>query len=194
METVSKNGLLTSTYSYDPNGNRLNRATITGLTTYTYDDQDRLVTLNSELGIQNFVYSANGELQSRSKNAEVTVYQYDVLGNLRHVGLSDGTQIDYVIDGQNRRVGKKVNGVLVQGWLYGSQLNPVAELDGNNNLSFDICLCQPGQCAGLPGEERRQLQDLVGSSWKPATGHRGNNRRRRPANGLRRVRQGGERH
>jgi len=48
--------------------------------------------------------------------------------------LPDGTQIDYVIDGRNRRVGKKVNGVLTQGFLYGSQLNPVAELDGSGNI------------------------------------------------------------
>ncbi len=42
--------------------------------------------------------------------------------------------IDYVIDGQNRRVGKKVDGVLTQGFLYKDQLNPVAELDGNNQV------------------------------------------------------------
>jgi RHS repeat-associated protein len=42
--------------------------------------------------------------------------------------------IEYVIDGRNRRVGKKVNGTLVQGFLYGNQLEPVAELDGSGNL------------------------------------------------------------
>ncbi len=44
--------------------------------------------------------------------------------------LPDGTRIDYVIDGLNRRIGKKVNGSLVQGFLYRDQLKPVAELDG----------------------------------------------------------------
>jgi RHS repeat-associated protein len=33
--------------------------------------------------------------------------------------------------GQNRRVGRKVNGTLVQGWLYQDQLRPVAQLDGS---------------------------------------------------------------
>jgi len=42
--------------------------------------------------------------------------------------------IEYVIDGRNQRVGKKVNGALVQGFLYGDQLEPVAELDGSGNL------------------------------------------------------------
>ncbi len=59
---------------------------------------------------------------------------YDALGNLTHVTLPDGRQIEYVIDGQNRRIGKKVNGTLVQGWLYQDQLNPVAELDGAGNV------------------------------------------------------------
>ena len=48
--------------------------------------------------------------------------------------MPDTTQIEYVIDGQNRRVGKKVNGTLVQGFLYKDQLNPIAELDGAGNI------------------------------------------------------------
>jgi len=48
--------------------------------------------------------------------------------------LPDGRVVGYVVDGQDRRVGKKVDGVLVQGFLYQDQLNPVAELDGSNNV------------------------------------------------------------
>ncbi len=40
----------------------------------------------------------------------------------------------HLIDGQNRRIGKKVNGVLVQAFLYSSQLRPAAELDGAGNV------------------------------------------------------------
>jgi RHS repeat-associated protein len=56
------------------------------------------------------------------------------LGNLLAVTLPDGTNIDYVIDGQNRRIGRRVNGTLERGWLYGDGLNPIAELDGNNDV------------------------------------------------------------
>jgi RHS repeat-associated protein len=42
--------------------------------------------------------------------------------------------IQYLVDGQNRRVGKKLNGVLVQGFLYQGQLTPIAELDGTNTV------------------------------------------------------------
>jgi YD repeat-containing protein len=59
-----------------------------------------------------------------------STFAYDALGNLLSATLPDGTQIDYVIDGQSRRVGKKINGTLVQGFLYQNQFNPVAELDG----------------------------------------------------------------
>jgi YD repeat-containing protein len=62
------------------------------------------------------------------------IYTYDVLGNLTRVVLPDSTQIDYVVDGANRRIGNKVNGALVQGFLYGDALNPVAELDSSNNV------------------------------------------------------------
>ena len=44
-----------------------------------------------------------------------------------HAGLPDGTPVDYLIDGQSRRVGKKVNGTPVQGFLYQGQLRPLAE-------------------------------------------------------------------
>src|SRR5207244_11282437 len=40
----------------------------------------------------------------------------------------------YVIDGNNRRIGKKVDGTLVQGFLYQNGLNPIAELNGSNNI------------------------------------------------------------
>ena len=32
-----------------------------------------------------------------------------------------------LIDGRNRRIGKKVNGILIKGFLYQSQLRPAAE-------------------------------------------------------------------
>jgi RHS repeat-associated protein len=68
-------------------------------------------------------------------DSEITEYQYDELGNLLSVQKPDGTVIDYVIDGANRRIGKKVNGSLTKGWLYQSQLNPVAELDSAGNVT-----------------------------------------------------------
>ena len=57
-----------------------------------------------------------------------------MLGNLKSVVGPTGFTIEYLVDGQNRRIGKKVNGTLTQGFLYQNQLNPVAELDGAGNV------------------------------------------------------------
>ena len=39
-----------------------------------------------------------------------------------------------MIDGQNRRIGRKVDGTLEKAWLYKDVLSPVAELDGAGNV------------------------------------------------------------
>jgi RHS repeat-associated protein len=130
LSTVARNGVTQSTYTYDDNGNRLSKITSGGTETGTYDDQDRLLTY----GGSTYTYTANGELTSKTTGTSTTTYQYDVLGNLKYVTLPDGTAIDYLVDGQNRRIGKKVNGTLVQGFLYQDQLKPIAELDGNNTV------------------------------------------------------------
>jgi RHS repeat-associated protein len=96
----------------------------------TYDEQDRLLTY----GDAAYSYTANGELTQKTENGVDTHYTYDVLGNLMQVRLPGDVTVDYVIDGRNRRVGKKVNGELVQVFLYKDQFNPVAELDGDNNV------------------------------------------------------------
>lgn len=50
------------------------------------------------------------------------------------VTLTTGTRIDYLVDGAGRRIGKKVNGTLLQGFLYGAESSPVAKLDGQGNV------------------------------------------------------------
>lgn len=112
------------------NSNRVAKTGISGNIIASYDDQDRLLSYGST----SYAYTDNGELKSKTFNGQTTNYVYDVPGNLRSVSLPSGTAIDYVIDGQNRRVGKKVNGILTQAWLYQNQLSPVAELDGSGSV------------------------------------------------------------
>lgn len=135
LETVRQNGALTATYTYDANGNRLTGPS--GTTTYASDDQDRLVTSNGPVETS-YVYTPNGELQSKTTGDDVTLYHYDGVGNLVRVTLPAGMQIDYVIDGLDRRVGKRVNGALVKGLLYEADdaqgIRPAAELAGNGTL------------------------------------------------------------
>ncbi|MBT3053448.1 MAG: hypothetical protein KME69_01095 [Candidatus Thiodiazotropha sp. (ex Codakia orbicularis)] len=127
LETVSEDDIETALYEYDSNGNRTH---IDGNLVATYDEQDRLLTYSDAA----YSYTANGELTQKTENGVTTHYSYDVLGNLMQVRLPGDVVVDYIIDGSNRRIGKKVNGELVQGFLYKDQLNPIAELDGNNNI------------------------------------------------------------
>jgi hypothetical protein len=77
----------------------------------TYDNQDRL----SHYGSLAYLYTSNGDLSATVWGSDTTRYFYDLLGNLLSVQMPGGPLIEYLIDGKNRRVGKKVNGTLVQG-------------------------------------------------------------------------------
>ena len=71
-----------------------------------------------------------------------------------------------MIDGRNRRVGKKINGVLTQGFLYQDQLNPIAELDGSGNIKTRFVY---GSRSNTPdymikgGQTYRIISDHLGS-------------------------------
>ncbi len=123
---VTENGTTTAGYTYDANGNRL---TGPGGASGSYDNQDRLLSY----GGNTYTYTPDGDLLTKTSGGQTTT-NYDVLGNLMGVTLPDNTKITYIVDGQNRRVGKGVNGVLQRGWLYEDTLNPVAELDGSGNI------------------------------------------------------------
>ncbi|MDJ0764314.1 MAG: RHS repeat-associated core domain-containing protein [Myxococcota bacterium] len=136
---VYEDGQLVSRYDYDDNGNRLGHEDYRGgastVSNGAFDEQDRMTSYgNATDGYASYTYSANGELETKSLNSDNTIYDYDVLGNLRQVALPDGTTISYIIDGENRRVGKVVNGILEKGFLYKDALNPIAELDQNNQV------------------------------------------------------------
>ncbi len=131
LTDVKKDGALVGHYEYDSNGNRTSYSGVNGSVGSTqYDAQDRLI----KYGNNSYQYSANGELQSKTNSSGTTRYEYDVLGNLKSVTLADGTRLEYVVDGAGRRIGKKVNGALIQGFLYQDDLKPVVELDGSNNV------------------------------------------------------------
>jgi RHS repeat-associated protein len=165
LETVTTDGSSTVTYTYDANGNRLSRSTSGGgLETGTYDDQDRLLTYDGAV----YTYTANGELATKTEGNAVTTYAYDALGNLRQVTLPDVTQLGYVIDPENRRVGKTVNGTLVQGFLYEDQLRIAAELDG---AGIVVSRFVYGTRVNVPeyvvksGNTYRIVTDHLGSPW-----------------------------
>jgi RHS repeat-associated protein len=131
LADVTEDGASVSHYGYDVNGNRTSAVAGAVTVSGTYDAQDRIVSY----GATSYTHSANGERTSAVLGGLTTAYTYDALGNLLHVGLPNGTNIDYLVDGQNHRVGKKVNGTLVEGYLYRDALHPVAKVDGAGNVT-----------------------------------------------------------
>ena len=156
---VRRNGVVLATYTYDHNGNCTH---FNGALIATYDEQDRLLTY----GTASYAYTENGELKSRTDGGVTIGYDYDELGNLLKATLSGDLVVDYLVDGWNRRIGKKLNGALIQGFLYQDQLNPVAELDGSGNIiARFIYADKPNVPAYMVKDEKtyRILSDHLGS-------------------------------
>jgi RHS repeat-associated protein len=127
LQQVTKGGVVVGSWTYDGNGNRLSD----GTTAAAYDAQDR----QQSFGAVTFVHDANGNRLSRTEGASVTHYSFDGMGGLQSVTLPDGTLLEYVLDGLQRRVAKKRNGVVERRWLYDGQIRVVAEVDGAGNVS-----------------------------------------------------------
>ena len=139
LAAVNENGASLSSYTYDSNSNRLTATTSSGTVTGTYDAQDRMLTY----GTASFTYTANGELASQVAGSQTTSYKYDVLGNLIAVSLPSGNKITYIVDAENHRVGKQLNGVLQNGFLYdGSRL--LAQLNGGNAIVSQFIYASQG--------------------------------------------------
>ncbi|RYE35963.1 MAG: RHS repeat-associated core domain-containing protein, partial [Sphingobacteriales bacterium] len=117
----------TKTYSYSDNGNR---STLGGAE--TYDVQDRLVS-NSEW---NYTYNKNGYLSRKDHvtNGSWITYTYDALGNLLVVQYSNGTKVDYLVDGSDRRVRRRLNNSFNAAYIYRDSLRPVAQLNSNGTI------------------------------------------------------------
>jgi RHS repeat-associated protein len=121
-------GVAVASYEYDGNGNRTRITDSRGSSVGQYDQNDQL----NQMGNVNFLYTGRGILAARIQGTDTTRYRYDALGNLREVTRADGRRVTYIVDAKGRRIGKQVDGVLVQGFLYQTQVAPVAELDANN--------------------------------------------------------------
>ena len=113
LTQVTRNGVASESYVYDANGNRTS-ATSGGTTaTATYDNQDRLLTF----GPAAYTYSPSGNLATRSAPSGNSSYSYDARGNLVGATLPGGIAVTYLLDGLDRRLGKRVNGTATMQFL-----------------------------------------------------------------------------
>lgn len=155
-------------YAYGANSNRDTAWVLGGPVRYAgYDAQDR----QTSDGSATFTYTGAGERRRRIDGAASQTTTYDALGNLRAVDLPGGTTITYVVDGRNRRVGRKVNGTWTHRWLYQNALSVVAELDGSGVLKKRFVYASRGHVpdvmvvknASGPDDVYRLITDHLGS-------------------------------
>ena len=162
LREVKQDGAVATVYEYDDNGNRKRVTTTAGVVEAGTDAQDRLVSY----GDATYGYTPAGELEYRAVGSDTTRYKYDALGNLLEVVLPGGSRVEYVVDAENRRVGRKVDGRMVQGFLWEGALRPVAELDSAGAV---VARFVYGERPNVPeymtkgGRTYRLVQDHLGS-------------------------------
>ena len=69
-------------YSYDGNGNRIRKDSLTGSTTYAYDSLNRLAKVQYPKGLEEFTYDKADNRIRRLTEKEEELYQYDVCNRL----------------------------------------------------------------------------------------------------------------
>lgn len=174
LSRVTRDGSLLAEYQYDANGNRVTTTGPAGPATARYDSRDRL----RSSATATYRYSPAGDLREVHDTSGKTRYRYDELGALTTVSFQDGRKIGYDVDGLGRRVAKRENGSIRQGFLYLDGLRPVAELDGSGTavatyVHTDDNSTTPGYII-KDGHTYRVLTDQLGSPRlvvDTATGH-----------------------
>ncbi|NOT33999.1 MAG: DUF4157 domain-containing protein [Candidatus Eisenbacteria bacterium] len=131
LKSVSTAGTVTELYAYDGNGNRSQfNSPGDSASALNDDDQDRQLRYKDT----RYTYTASGELATSITGTDTTRFTYDPLGNLIKIRFQSTDSLNYLVDGRNRRVARKWNGVVTRKWLYQDQLEPVAELNGSDSL------------------------------------------------------------
>jgi len=123
-----------ASYAWDDNGNLTSKTDAGATVTATYDAQDRLATW----GATEVPHDDDGQLEVLPGTVGGGSMSYDAFGQLVGAELPGGTVVTYELDAVHRRVGKRVDGILVRGWLYRDGLAPIAELDGDGAVRAEF--------------------------------------------------------
>ena len=100
---------VTTLYAYDPVGNRLSMIRDGAATNYSYDANNRMLTVGSvSIG-----YDANGNVTSQTDGSEITLYEFDAQDRLVQQTAPDGTLTQFVFDSMGNRVQRDTAGTIV---------------------------------------------------------------------------------
>ncbi len=131
--TVTRDNNLVEEYRYDDNGNRIyeiNTQLGIAARSLTYSTEDHIISA----GTITYEFDYDDNLASRTDGADITQYSYSSTGELLTVTLADATVISYVNNPLGRRIAKKVNGIIVEKYLWSGMTTLLAVFDGNDAL------------------------------------------------------------
>ena len=131
--TVFKDGNLVEEYGYDLSGTRISETnTLRGLSgrTFSYSDEDHLLKAGSVI----YDYNLDGFLKTKTDGTDITIYSYSSRGELLKVTLPDGIAVEYLYDPLGRRIAKKLDGAIVEKYLWKGMTRLLAIYDGADNL------------------------------------------------------------
>lgn len=158
IATVTRNGVMTESYTYDVRGNLISDH----LQSYTYNTADQLLTA----GPATFTYTATGERLTRTDGTGTTSYRYTALSTLLGVNLADGRSLDYLHDGGGRRAVRVIDGVVQERTLCPDFNVPVATVDAGGSVLRRYVHAIPDEAPAYlveGGNQYRLITDHVGS-------------------------------
>jgi RHS repeat-associated protein len=180
-----------TSFTYDPNGNLLTLTDALGsshVTTYTYDNMDRLATRKDPLGnSESNQYDKNGNLiQFTDRRGKITTYQYDAV-NRRTSGAfgPNESTIKYTYDAANRliQVTDSITGTITRSYDSLDRLTSEVTPLGSVSYSYDAA----GRRASMSvsGQSRvtysynnaSRLTQITQGTGSVAFGYDGDNRR-----------------
>lgn len=134
-----------TTYTYDAAGRLSTMTDRRGqVTSYSYDEQDRVISISRPEGTTRFAYDAVGRLAEISDAAGSIGYSYDTVDRLvREVQVVGGvrTEIVYGYDALDRRTSRTVNGVANETTTYGydraNRLSSIAYRGQTTTFEYD---------------------------------------------------------
>ena len=132
---VKRNGTVVEAYTYDANGNRIvetNAFKGVSNMAYTYSIEDHLLTAGNDT----YQFDLDGFLTQKTTSEGTTTYKYSSRGELLEVVLPDGTVISYDYDPMGRRIAKRINGQVVEKYLWSGRIRLLAVYDNGGNLAM----------------------------------------------------------
>ena len=130
---VRENGQIVEAYTYDANGNRLletNQHRSIAQRAYLHSHEDHLLSA----GTDTYQFDVDGFLTGKSTAQGAMATVYSSRGELLSASLPDATVITYDHDPLGRRIAKRVNGAVVEKYLWKDTTTLLAVYDGSDNL------------------------------------------------------------